>query len=248
MSENSKSLKGVIQKARNHILSLNDDWNGEGDRSFKEETFNKVSKFLLSLYQRVNIPVFPHISPSENGEIGIHWKTGAFELLLGIPESPDNIVGFYGDDGNGNNQIEEDCTIDMLEKKILPWISNMLLNAMLRDSELYILSLEDNWDGEGGRRFKKETFLRAVRIVRRILDVTGISFIPEILPFTNGGIDIHWKNEKFELLVNVPEDLEEEVGYYGDDGGNGHKVRGKLSKVMESESPLTEWVMEMVEL
>jgi hypothetical protein len=34
-----------------------------------------------------------------------------------------------------------------------------------------------------------------------------------------GSIDLHWKNDRFELLINVPRDPDSPMAYYGDDYG-----------------------------
>jgi hypothetical protein len=45
------------------------------------------------------------------------------------------------------------------------------------------------------------------------------SFLPKVLPGPHGSIDIHWKNKKRELLVNIPADPEKPATFYGDDFG-----------------------------
>jgi len=40
--------------------------------------------------------------------------------------------------------------------------------------------------------------------------------IPAILPGPDGSIDLHWKTEKYELLINIPGDLNAPASFYGD--------------------------------
>lgn len=49
--------------------------------------------------------------------------------------------------------------------------------------------------------------------------------VPDIGPGPNGSIDLHWKSQNRELLVNIPAD--KPAAYYGDDYGVG-KHRGTL--------------------
>ena len=51
--------------------------------------------------------------------------------------------------------------------------------------------------------------------------------IPAIKPGPDGGIDIHWKESKFELLMTFHSEADEPVSYYGDDRAN-DAVKGTL--------------------
>jgi hypothetical protein len=42
---------------------------------------------------------------------------------------------------------------------------------------------------------------------------------PKLLPGPSGGIDVHWKNENKELVVNIPADSNAKALFYGDDYG-----------------------------
>jgi hypothetical protein len=63
---------------------------------------------------------------------------------------------------------------------------------------------------------------------------------PEIMPGPNGSMDLHWKTDARELLINVPPRSEETISYYGDDRAEDteNAIRGKN---IES-SPNTEWI------
>ena len=52
---------------------------------------------------------------------------------------------------------------------------------------------------------------------------------PKIHPGPEGSIDLHWKSSNRELLINVPANSEDPIGYYGDDRAEETKdaVRGK---------------------
>ena len=63
---------------------------------------------------------------------------------------------------------------------------------------------------------------------------------PEILPGPGGSIDLHWKTDARELLINVPADPQDTISYYGDDRAEDteNAIRGKN---IES-SKNTEWI------
>jgi hypothetical protein len=63
---------------------------------------------------------------------------------------------------------------------------------------------------------------------------------PQIIAGPEGSIDLLWRTDNRELLINVPAGSEEPIGYYGDDRAEGttNAVRGKD---LES-SPDAEWI------
>lgn len=120
---------------------------------------------------------------------------------------------------------------------------NSLLNAINNSRSL--LELEDNWDGEGSVGYDESTWLRArnflMRNAVRLYESQKKCFDPpEILPGPKGSIDLHWKTEARELLINVPADSQETISYYGDDTAENteNAIRGKN---IES-SKNTEWI------
>jgi len=51
---------------------------------------------------------------------------------------------------------------------------------------------------------------------------------PKIQPGPEASIDLHWKMERFELLVNIPNDPSKPATFYGDDYGD-LCIRGNLN-------------------
>jgi|SRR5271157_1588844 len=95
------------------------------------------------------------------------------------------------------------------------------LDAAIQESKTRILSLAEDWDGEGAKLYLEDSWLRAVDFLRKVAEKlwidTGLQFnLPEILPGPQGSIDLHWKSPKFELLINFPEDPTEPTDVYGD--------------------------------
>jgi hypothetical protein len=52
---------------------------------------------------------------------------------------------------------------------------------------------------------------------------------PDITGGPDGSIDIHWKGEGYEVLLDVPADPLIPANYYADDGNYGAQVKGKLT-------------------
>ena len=110
-----------------------------------------------------------------------------------------------------------------------------------------ILDWPDDWDGEGSKTFGESTWSRAVNWLREAtvaLHKRHELWVdpPQILPASEGSIDIYWKTSKSELLINFPENPEESVEYYGC-GNQKDTVRGKLD-VSQSGEWLLAWLMQ----
>ena len=60
---------------------------------------------------------------------------------------------------------------------------------------------------------------------------------PRILPGPDGSIDIHWRINGHELLVNFPADENAQATYYGD-----NKIGGIIKGTLNS-SARNEWLM-----
>ncbi len=95
-----------------------------------------------------------------------------------------------------------------------------------------ILDLQYDWDEAGSPGYKRKTWERAKNFLLENaanlwqINETRID-APKILPGPDGSIDIHWKAKRHELLINIPEELSELAGYYGDNE-IGQSVKGTL--------------------
>jgi hypothetical protein len=88
----------------------------------------------------------------------------------------------------------------------------------------WILDLEEDWDEQGSLGYSELIWGRAtdflVLIAEVAVDLYGRELpMPEILPGPDQSIDLHWKSEGFELLVNIPDDHEKAASFYGDNYG-----------------------------
>jgi len=94
-----------------------------------------------------------------------------------------------------------------------------------------ILSLDDNWDGDGAIGFVDDTwkgvatFLTsyAVEIFNKS---TKVIDIPKIYPSSEGSIDLDWETDKYGLLINVSQ-FGQRATFYADDKAK-QKVEGEF--------------------
>jgi len=96
----------------------------------------------------------------------------------------------------------------------------------------YILDFEDDWDEDGAKAYKSETWIKAVNILITYFNSAYDKFgeilsVPKIYHGPNGAIDLLWKSkDNYRLLVKVPEGSQE-LSFYGDDY-KGTKFEGKF--------------------
>lgn len=93
--------------------------------------------------------------------------------------------------------------------------------AVVKVLSEYLLALPDDWDGEGTKGFTADAVERAREFLAMLSQELADKFnvavdAPRILPADGGTIDLHWKTASYELLVNIPADRGQEIGYYGD--------------------------------
>lgn len=98
------------------------------------------------------------------------------------------------------------------------------LDKVIESGKSRLLQLEDDYDGEGSQAPSEDTVKRATDFIKKIAfavhSVSGrVVEIPKILPGPGGSVDVCWKTDTFQLLVNFPENREEPASYYGDDYG-----------------------------
>lgn len=84
-----------------------------------------------------------------------------------------------------------------------------------------ILNLDQNWDEYNSKKYKQRTLDKANKFLRLLLENFLLLYnleleLPRIFPGMNGDIDIEWKNDKFQLLISIPEKENELAGLYGD--------------------------------
>jgi hypothetical protein len=114
------------------------------------------------------------------------------------------------------------------------------------ESARQLMTLSSGWDDEESPGYTIGTLDRAAAFLRTeaaILRKAGAAMaIPLIQPGPEGSIDLHWQTQSWELLVNIPADPQESVGFYGDDYGTG-VVKGTLPHPINI--GLLRWLMKL---
>jgi hypothetical protein len=101
-SDGLDELSREIHAARK-LLTLGDDWDGEGSPGYSEATLDRAACFLRHhmrwAWEKYGVWLLaPRILPGPSGSIDIHWETRHYELLVNIPTDPSAPATFYGDD------------------------------------------------------------------------------------------------------------------------------------------------------
>jgi len=112
-----------------------------------------------------------------------------------------------------------------------------------------ILNLEENWDGEGAESYTREVWSSATNFLWQLAEWAYIHLkliipVPRILPSDEGSIDLHWKTDKYELLVSIPSNTDEAIDYYGDN----YKEVSPIRSCQEAEEPykvIASWIYYM---
>jgi hypothetical protein len=86
----------------------------------------------------------------------------------------------------------------------------------------YILTFQDDWDDQGSPAYRSATWQRATGFLSRgaqqLWEENHLSLdVPKILPGPAGSIDLHWRTLHRELLINIPDAVDEPANFYGDD-------------------------------
>jgi|CXWL01.1.fsa_nt_gi hypothetical protein len=109
-----------------------------------------------------------------------------------------------------------------------------------------LLVLKPDWDGEGSPGYTENTWQRMERFLidhsAYLQKTYGVDApIPEIHPGPDGSIDLLWKSNSYELLVNIPTNPDSPASFYGDDKGS-LSIKGKLHPSKFNQG-LLQWLM-----
>jgi len=110
------------------------------------------------------------------------------------------------------------------------------------DASRDILDLGGEWDSEGSVGYSESTWKRATEFLKKSAFALRVHHsrevqAPRILHGPEGGIDLHWKTDSHELLINIPADPREPADFYGDSGPS-NTIKGKLET-----SAQNEWIL-----
>jgi hypothetical protein len=115
------------------------------------------------------------------------------------------------------------------------------------DSSRQILELKDDWDEHGGEPYLEETWARAKNFLLQQAKLARENLRremapPAILPGPGGSIDLHWKTNRFELLVNIPREATQPATFYGDDYG-AVCIRGNINTSEDALGLIGFWLL-----
>jgi hypothetical protein len=147
------------------------------------------------------------------------------------------------EDSEINESILKPTWIDELHKHFIAFYEN------IDKTKSKILDLKDNWDEEGAKSYKKETWERATEFTKKFCFILWrqtqkLINPPNILPGPDGSIDIHWKTAKFDLLINIAEDPNEPATFSSDDYGQ-NAIKGTFDPKKMSQALLS-WLLEFI--
>ena len=121
-------LEDEISSSREHIISLKENWDGEGSQAFNIDLWDFATEFLIKFFYKfnrlysLNLEV-PSILPVGDLSIDLHWKTEEMELTINFSEEYLNLPSFYGKDYK-NNEIQGIIELDKIHTVIFPWLKN----------------------------------------------------------------------------------------------------------------------------
>lgn len=107
----------------------------------------------------------------------------------------------------------------------------------------YILDLPSDWDEEGSPSYAHETWERAVKfMLQNVAELWRCERVRVQAPAIHHGpaasIDILWKTQSRDLLINVPPALNQPATYYGINQTTGIETKGNLDT-----SASNEWLL-----
>ena len=131
---------------------------------------------------------------------------------------------------------------DLIERllefgKVLPVEDN---SVILEQKLMLTKNKIENYDV-----FNSQTWLRVVNFIRKVLNGCGQNFIdfpfPEIfIDPSDGSYDIHWDTENFELLLVIPQDINELVHISGEKIGSPEfEIEARINFEF-----ITEWILD----
>ena len=92
--------------------------------------------------------------------------------------------------------------------KLSSFENNLAIRQTVDEAKKRLLALEENWDGEGSPAYQERTLEAAAGFLYALVEQSETLEAAKvrILPASEGSIDLHWKTDRFELLVNFRPD------------------------------------------
>ena len=123
------------------------------------------------------------------------------------------------------------------------YLPSKLIVELIAEAKNRILSLPDDWDGEGSSKFQETTFALVENFLYRLSFesnfITQCASDIQILPSCEGSIDLYWETDKFKLIVVFREDYT--YSYFGATRRRQHIIQGQD---LPSVNEIADWVKE----
>ncbi len=175
-----------------------------------------------------------------SSEEPLHWKKTEFTILR--PNTPNNKE-------EKATWINEKILLNVGDKTfILDRHLVNIKNTIIASESL--LQLEDDWDEEGAIATNKLTYSRAIELLinysRHLLTTyNSIISVPEINITKNGSIDLEWRTENYILLINIQNNVDLYVHYYGEDYKGKTIIKGFIESFLIN-NDLAFWMQKLV--
>lgn len=173
-------------------------------------------------------PMRSSFSSTSVGESIAIWDNPVQELKKIWPiQQPCTFISY----GHAEWESSKSVSISIAQENKEPDYSYKVRELIKKSKSL--LKLKDNWDGEGSSAISNKTWRRATNFIMQLAMsyydfVNSCIDVPEILPGPDDTIDILWDFDKYELLLNVPSDINKPMSFFGLD-----KVSNRNIKLVE---------------
>ena len=119
-----------IDKTKAKRFKIKENWDDEGAKGYKKDNWERATEFtkILCFYlwkETQKLIDLPNILPGPDGSIDIHWKTTNFDLLINIPEDPNEPATFSSDD-YGQNMIKGTFDPKKVNHALLSWLMEFI--------------------------------------------------------------------------------------------------------------------------
>lgn len=111
------------------VLDLEDDWDDDGAAGFDEQTWRRAAETLANLATGLACghdvsSMTMEILPGTSGGLDIDARLDSREVLISIPADPKTQARFYGDDGQGGDQIKATFSAPKAPNRLLAWMTS----------------------------------------------------------------------------------------------------------------------------
>lgn len=132
-----------------------------------------------------------------------------------------------------NTKVSEYKNKIELNGKVIQTLPDTLLSLQKSiEKSKYILDLQANWDGEDAEAYTQNVWIKAVSFLCEFsIDIHNTfgktPVTPNIYHGPEGSIDILWKTDNLNLLLNIPKD--DQAATFSGENSLGQQYEGSLN-------------------